>query len=181
MSQLSSVEPETIRCPHSNCQIMQYDKPGRDHCIRCRRPLRVDVDAPEFELEPEPPEPEPPEDDLTRYLASELQEIRLVRGLSQQEAAEAMDVPRTYCTKIERARNLPRLSSLERFAKIYDFSLFRLFGGEEIDPPTDPFMDEVRGALPYLSAVQRRKLVATAKRMCGPFKASLHGRVRRAN
>ena len=106
MSQLSSVEPETIRCPHSNCQIMQYDKPGRDHCIRCRRPLRVDVDAPEFELEPEPPEPEPPEDDLTRYLASELQEIRLVRGLSQQEAAEAMDVPRTYCTKIERARTM---------------------------------------------------------------------------
>jgi transcriptional regulator with XRE-family HTH domain len=102
-----------------------------------------------------------------------------MRGLSQLEASEAFDLPRTYFSKSERGIATPRVSSLIRFAKIYDVSLYRLLGGEEIDPPPDPFMDEVRAALPELSPAQRLKLVATARRMCGPFlRTSLHGRMR---
>ena len=61
-----------------------------------------------------------------------LQELRKNRGLTQEEAAEALYVSRTAISKWESGRGYPSIDSLKEIARFYSVTIDELLSGEEI-------------------------------------------------
>ena len=61
-----------------------------------------------------------------------LQELRKNKGLTQEEAAEALYVSRTAISKWESGRGYPSIDSLKEIAKFYSVTIDELLSGEEI-------------------------------------------------
>jgi transcriptional regulator with XRE-family HTH domain len=55
--------------------------------------------------------------DFTRRFAERLRELRVAKGLSQEQLADEADIHRTHISLIERNRRSVRLETLERLAK----------------------------------------------------------------
>ncbi len=104
---------EVLRC--DRCSLVQFSTSNL-LCRRCHKPLEVE-------------EPEPIVSSAIEVMgmrasgtrcskvAVRLREIRNARHLSQRQLAARLDVPRTYISKIENARAMPTLSSLQRLAE----------------------------------------------------------------
>ena len=91
-----------IRC--ARCRLVQY-LGARIRCPRCLADLVVPA--------PEPPAPEPVG---PPNVAAGVRCWRRVRGLTQKQLAFASHLPRTYISRIENARIVPGLLTLERVA-----------------------------------------------------------------
>ena len=150
---------EVLRCEH--CQLVQF-RTLDSHCRRCRKALEVE--------EPEPLIPQlvpagtvaaavaPPELDV----AGAVRQLRRERGLSQRQLAGRMQVPRTYISKIENAKAMPTLSSLERLASALEADIAELVQDgrsrrqKAVDSLlADPFLAEILPAMPRMTAYQR--------------------------
>ena len=55
--------------------------------------------------------------DIRRYVGREVRRLRVERGLSQEDLADASGLHRTYISAIERGLKNATLDSLERLAK----------------------------------------------------------------
>jgi transcriptional regulator with XRE-family HTH domain len=130
-------------------------------CRRCHKPLEIE--------EPEPPAPELPgaQEEATGnetglQVARAVREIRRARNLSQRQLAGRMQVPRTYISKIENAKAMPTLSSLERLAHALEVDICELLRdartrrSEEANAIlADPFLAEIAPHIANLDSLQR--------------------------
>ncbi len=100
---------EVLRC--ERCQLVQFRGSG-GNCRRCRKPLELDEPLPL----PAPMRPVIAPAREEADVAAAVRSLRREKGLSQRQLANRMEVPRTYISKIENAKALPTLSSLQRLA-----------------------------------------------------------------
>ncbi len=149
---------EVLRCEH--CQLVQF-RTLDSHCRRCRKALEAE--------EPEPLIPQLVPAGTTAAqpaaafdVAGAVRRLRRERGLSQRQLATRMQVPRTYISKIENAKAVPTLSSLERLAASLEADISELVQDarsrrqKAVDSLlADPFLAEILPALPRMSAYQR--------------------------
>lgn len=157
----------TIRC--WSCAVLQFDRPGRMFCVRCRKVLRPPTSATVMPaVEPKPSEPEPSEA-ATRALWR-FRQIRVAKGLAQREIAAALRVPRTYITKLERGIVLnPHQGTLPRLAAALGVQVDDLLSCEPVSEVAtrtvmyggsgEEIVQAVAEALPGLSEEQRRGLL----------------------
>jgi transcriptional regulator with XRE-family HTH domain len=149
---------EVVRC--EGCKLVQF-RSSVDSCRRCRKSLL-----------PEPPKAEPviamhsPATPVAKSeglsVAQAVRDLRNVRNLSQRQLAARMNVPRTYISKIENAKAMPTLSSLERLARALQVDISALLR----DAPTrhqdetamltaDPFLAELARYSAHLTSTQK--------------------------
>jgi transcriptional regulator with XRE-family HTH domain len=166
---LATVEArEVIRCAH--CTLVQF-RTVNSLCRRCHKPLEIE--------EPEPSLPQlvvatgntgssPDEINVARAV----REIRQSRGLSQRQLAARMDVPRTYISKIENAKAMPTLSSLERLATALGVEVCALLRdrrsraqAEMSAIMADPFLAEVASLVGQLDGFQRSMFLNQVREM----------------
>lgn len=149
---------EVLRCEH--CTLVQF-RTLNSLCRRCHKPLEVE--------EPEPPAPQAPSaqeeaagNETGLQVARAVREVRRSRNLSQRQLAGRMQVPRTYISKIENAKAMPTLSSLERLAHALEVDICELLRdararrSEEANAIlADPFLAEVAPYIARLDSLQR--------------------------
>jgi transcriptional regulator with XRE-family HTH domain len=149
---------EVLRCDH--CSLVQF-RTSNSLCRRCHKPLEIE--------EPEPLAPqlvapassgtdEPEGIDVARAV----RDVRHGRNLSQRQLAGRMKVPRTYISKIENAKAVPTLSSLERLANALEVDICELLrdgrsrrARETAALLADPFLAEIVPLVAQLDAFQR--------------------------
>jgi transcriptional regulator with XRE-family HTH domain len=105
-------------------------------------------------------------------VARAVREIRQSRGLSQRQLAARMDVPRTYISKIENAKAMPTLSSLERLARALGVDICALLRdrrsraqAEMAAIMADPFLAEIAPLVDQLDAFQRSMFLNQVREM----------------
>lgn len=144
---------EVLRCDH--CSLVQF-RTTCSICRRCKKPLEVE---PPVAATPGPVlVAEPAEESSGPQVARAVRELRRRRNLSQRQLAGRMQVPRTYISKIENARAVPTLSSLQRLANALEVHLTELLAdrrdvGQDI--LADPFLAEIAPVLLKLDPLQR--------------------------
>jgi len=166
---------EVLRCDH--CALVQFRRID-SLCRRCRKSLDIEEPAPVALTLAVVPTPEPREDSGIQ-VATAVRDLRLVRNLSQRQLAGRMGVPRTYISKIENAKAMPTLGSLERLARALQVDISALLRDaktrhqdEAAVLTTDPFLAEIAQFCGKLDQVQRsiflnhvRELAAGRRRM----------------
>jgi len=138
---------EVVRC--HRCLLVQF-RTTRDLCRRCAEPLT----QPQLDLESskdsggsgnggeviaapasparfsrgEPRSHSKPRHKTTRELSlgPKLRELRESRNWTQEQMADVARVPRTYISRVENSRVLPRPAMLHRFAKALDMAFLDL-------------------------------------------------------
>jgi transcriptional regulator with XRE-family HTH domain len=156
---LATVEArEVLRCDH--CSLVQF-RTTTSLCRRCHKPLEIE--------EPEVATPHLVQagetarvDEEGIQVARAVREIRRGRGLSQRQLAGRMQVPRTYISKIENAKAMPTLSSLQRLATALEIDICDLLRDgrsrrqtEALALMADPFLAELAPLVAQLDALQR--------------------------
>jgi transcriptional regulator with XRE-family HTH domain len=166
---LATVEArEVLRCEH--CSLVQF-RTSNSLCRRCHKPLEIE--------EPEPKLPQlvvatasavAAEDEIN--VARAVRDIRRVRGLSQRQLAGRMQVPRTYISKIENAKAMPTLSSLERLAHALEVDICALLRdarsraqAETVAIMSDPFLAEIASLVSQLDGFQRSMVLNQVREM----------------
>ena len=96
-----------------------------------------------------------------RTLGRRLQEARKARGLTQQEAAEALSIARTTVTAIEKGDRRARAEELVRLAEIYGRRVNELVGPRE---PLPDFAVQFRAATAGIGAAREQQDVSEAIR-----------------
>jgi len=144
---------EVLRCDH--CNLVQF-RTTSSICRRCKKPLEVEqpvAAAPGPVLVTETVE-----DSSGPQVARAVRELRRRRSLSQRQLAGRMQVPRTYISKIENARAVPTLSSLQRLADALEVPLTELLADRRDlahDVLADPFIAEIAPLLLKIDPLQR--------------------------
>ncbi|HEX3660646.1 MAG TPA: helix-turn-helix transcriptional regulator [Acidobacteriaceae bacterium] len=102
------------------------------------------------------------EDDEGIDVARAVREVRHGRNLSQRQLAGRMQVPRTYISKIENAKAVPTLSSLQRLADALQVNICDLLrdgqsrrARETATVLADPFLAEIAPLVALLDPFQR--------------------------
>jgi transcriptional regulator with XRE-family HTH domain len=156
---LASVEArEVLRCDH--CSLVQF-RTANSCCRRCRRALEIEEAAPAIPTLVAPAQNcEAAPEGL--QVARAVREIRHNRGLSQRQLAGRMMVPRTYISKIENAKAMPTLSSLQRLASALEIDIRLLLqdarSRRDIELTAvlaDPFLAEIAPFVAQMDALQR--------------------------
>jgi transcriptional regulator with XRE-family HTH domain len=150
---------EVLRC--DRCSLVQF-RTSNSMCRRCHKPLEVDEPEPQLpQLVVPNPDASSPEDDSLQ-VSRAVRDIRRSRNLSQRQLAGRMQVPRTYISKIENAKAMPTLSSLERLANALEVNICDLLRDarsrrhEEANAVlADPFLAELAPYVAQLDALQR--------------------------
>ena len=156
---LATVEArEVLRCEH--CSLVQF-RTMNSLCRKCHKSLEIEepeVTAPHFV----PQTSEPAVEEKGLQVARAVRDTRRGRGLSQRQLAGRMQVPRTYISKIENAKAMPTLSSLERLAHALEVNVCDLLHDarsrkqDEIAAIfADPFLAEIAPMISHLDALQR--------------------------
>jgi Zn-dependent peptidase ImmA (M78 family)/DNA-binding XRE family transcriptional regulator len=103
-----------------------------------------------------------------REVGSRLQEARKARGLTQQDAAERMDLARTTVVAIEKGERRVQPDELPRFAELYGRSVNELLRTGE---PLPAFSVQLRGTLRSDSVSDQELLISIAEfeRMCSDY------------
>lgn len=107
---------EALSCPV--CRLVQF-RTRNSLCRRCHKPLDpVDLESsePQSILVTSASAPVDDVSEVARVLGACVREFRKERGMTQQDLAGCMEVPRTYISKVEMSKAIPTLASLERFA-----------------------------------------------------------------
>ncbi|HTA87506.1 MAG TPA: helix-turn-helix transcriptional regulator [Silvibacterium sp.] len=166
---LATVEArEVLRCEH--CSLVQF-RTANSLCRRCHKPLEIEA-----------PEPQLPQlvvasvssaangDEIN--VARAVRDIRHARGLSQRQLAGRMQVPRTYISKIENAKAMPTLSSLERLATALEVDICALLRdarsraqAETMAIMSDPFLAEIAVLTSQLDSFQRSMFLNHVREM----------------
>jgi transcriptional regulator with XRE-family HTH domain len=153
---VAGIEREVLRCEH--CKLVQF-RTANDVCRKCKHSLLPDLPKVQpIALAPEPEAAEP----QGIQVASAVRDLRHVRNLSQRQLAARMNVPRTYISKIENAKAMPTLSSLDRLARALQVDISALLR----DAPTrhkdeaavllgDPFLAEIAKYTAHLNSTQK--------------------------
>jgi len=166
---LATVEArEVLRCEH--CSLVQF-RTANSLCRRCHKPLEIE--------EPEPQLPQlvvasannsANEDEIN--VARAVRDIRRARGLSQRQLAGRMQVPRTYISKIENAKAMPTLSSMERLAAALEVDICALLRdarsraqAETMAIMADPFLAEIASLMSQLDGFQRSMFLNHVREM----------------
>jgi len=138
-------------------------------CRRCHKPLEI-----------EEPEPRLPQLVVTATAVSEdeidvaraVRDIRHLRGMSQRQLAGRMQVPRTYISKIENAKAMPTLSSLERLANALEVDVCALLRdarsrrqAETNAIMSDPFLAEIASLVSNLDGFQKSMFLNQVREM----------------
>jgi transcriptional regulator with XRE-family HTH domain len=151
-------EREVCRCEH--CKLVQF-RTSAEICRRCKKSLLAEQPKPQpvIALVPEAA-PRGANDQI--QVATAVRDLRRVRNLSQRQLAGRMGVPRTYISKIENAKAMPTLSSLDRLARALQVDISALLR----DAPTrhrdeaamlsaDPFLAEIAKYAAHLDSTQK--------------------------
>lgn len=149
---------EVVRCDH--CTLVQF-RTGNALCRRCKKCLEIEEPKPApAALELVPPAPASATGSL--QVATAVRDLRHVRNLSQRQLAARMNVPRTYISKIENAKAMPTLSSLDRLARALQVDISVLLRDstnrhrdETAVLMADPFLAEIALYTSQLDALQR--------------------------
>jgi transcriptional regulator with XRE-family HTH domain len=169
---LATVEArEVLRCDF--CNLVQF-RTSNSLCRRCHKPLEID--------EPEPlapqlvtPSAQGAEEPEGIDVARAVRDVRHGRNLSQRQLAGRMQVPRTYISKIENAKAVPTLSSLERLANALEVDICELLrdgrsrrARETANLLADPFLSEIAPLIAQLDAFQRSMFLNQVRELaCG--------------
>jgi len=156
---LASVEArEVLRCDH--CSLVQF-RTTNSRCRRCHKALEIEEPIPQLPtLVISTPGCEAAPEGL--QVARAVRDIRHNRGLSQRQLAGRMMVPRTYISKIENAKAMPTLSSLQRLATALDIDIRELLQDarsrrdiELAGVLADPFLAELAPFIAQMDGLQR--------------------------
>ncbi len=155
---MASVEQrEVVRC--DKCNLVQFCT-ASSACRRCHKSLIIEQTAPEAPALTLVPSPPAPEGGL--QVATAVRDLRRVRNLSQRQLAARMGVPRTYISKIENAKAMPTLSSLDRLARALQVDISCLLRDannrhtqETAVLMADPFLAEIAHYTAQLDDLQR--------------------------
>ncbi len=155
-----SAPREVVRCNNPVCKLVQF-RPTSDICRRCKKSLLPEQPKAQaaISLVTTPPVKEGREE---IQVAQAVRDLRHVRNLSQRQLAARMNVPRTYISKIENAKAMPTLSSLDRLARALQVDISALLR----DAPTrhrdetavlvaDPFLAELAKYAAHLTSTQK--------------------------
>jgi transcriptional regulator with XRE-family HTH domain len=157
---------EVLRCEY--CTLVQF-RTSSSLCRRCHKPLDKE--------EPVPPAITVCSPDTTSETSESgihvdvaVRNARKMRHLSQRDLAARMNVPRTYISKIENAKAVPTLSSIQRLAEALEVSVCDLLSDprsrrqDEVDSiVNDPFLAEMVPFLGQMDAFQRSILLNHAR------------------
>jgi transcriptional regulator with XRE-family HTH domain len=153
---VAGTEREVLRCDH--CKLVQF-RTTNDVCRKCRKSLLPDL--PKVQPIALAPEPDAPRAEGIQ-VASAVRDLRHVRNLSQRQLATRMNVPRTYISKIENAKAMPTLSSLDRLARALQVDISALLRDaptrhkdETAVLMTDPFLAEIAKYTSHLTSTQK--------------------------
>lgn len=72
----------------------------------------------------------------TTLIGQRLRDLRKQKGLLQRDVQKASGLQRGYVSRVERGHTIPSLDTLEKFARVLEVPLFRLFYSGEGPPPT---------------------------------------------
>jgi transcriptional regulator with XRE-family HTH domain len=166
---LATVEArEVLRCEH--CSLVQF-RTANSLCRRCHKPLEIEEPEPQLpQLVVASPSAATSEDEIN--VARAVRDIRRARGLSQRQLAGRMQVPRTYISKIENAKAMPTLSSLERLAQALEVDICVLLRdarsrvqAETMAIMSDPFLAEIASLVSQLDGFQRSMFLNQVREM----------------
>ncbi len=151
---------EVLRCEY--CSLVQF-RTVNSLCRRCRKPLDIEEPVmPEPQLVPSAPAAAAPVEEEGLQVSRAVRDLRRSRHLSQRQLATRMQVPRTYISKIENAKAIPTLSSLDRLANALEVDICDLLRDsrsrrheEEAAIFADPFLAELAPYVMQLDAFQR--------------------------
>lgn len=155
-----TADREVLKCEH--CKLVQF-RTHTDICRRCKQSLLAEQPKlqPAIALVADQPSAAEPKDDSLQ-VASAVRDLRRIRNLSQRQLAARMGVPRTYISKIENAKAMPTLSSLDRLARALQVDISALLRDapkrhqNEADLLTaDPFLAEMAKFAPHLTSTQK--------------------------
>jgi transcriptional regulator with XRE-family HTH domain len=152
----AGTEREVLRCDH--CKLVQF-RTANDICRKCKQSLLPE----QPKVQPIVVSSEPVHAETEGIqVATAVRDLRHVRNLSQRQLAMRMGVPRTYISKIENAKAMPTLSSLDRLARALQVDISALLR----DAPTrhkdesavllaDPFLAEIAKYTLHLTSTQK--------------------------
>jgi transcriptional regulator with XRE-family HTH domain len=153
---VAGTEREVLRCEH--CKLVQF-RTTNDVCRKCRKSLLPDL--PKVQPIAIVAEPDAPRAEGIQVAAA-VRDLRHVRNLSQRQLATRMNVPRTYISKIENAKAMPTLSSLDRLARALQVDISALLRDaptrhkdETAVLMTDPFLAEIAKYTSHLTMTQK--------------------------
>ena len=149
---------EVTKC--ESCKLVQF-RSAAETCKRCKKSLLPEQPKAQLTIVPTPDAVEKTGKDEIQ-VATAVRDLRRVRNLSQRQLAARMGVPRTYISKIENAKAMPTLSSLDRLARALQVDISALLR----DAPTrhkdetallsaDPFLAEIAKYAAHLDATQK--------------------------
>jgi transcriptional regulator with XRE-family HTH domain len=153
-----AADREVLKCDH--CRLVQF-RTASETCRRCKKSLIAEQPKPiaAIALVPEAPAKSP---DGEIQVATAVRDLRRVRNLSQRQLAARMGVPRTYISKIENAKAMPTLSSLDRLARALQVDISALLRDaprrhrdESAVLTADPFLAEIGRYCEHLDATQK--------------------------
>lgn len=155
---LPANEREVVRC--EGCKLVQFRSTAAT-CRRCKKSLLPDLPKPQAVLTL-PVEPGAGEAEGGLQVATAVRDLRRVRNLSQRQLAGRMGVPRTYISKIENAKAMPTLNSLDRLARALQVDISVLLRSaptrhkdETAMLTEDPFLAEIAKHAMHLTATQK--------------------------
>ena len=155
---VESTAREVLKCEH--CKLVQF-RTAAETCRRCKKSLLPEVLKPQAVIALVTT-PSVKGENETIQVATAVRDLRRVRNLSQRQLAGRMGVPRTYISKIENAKAMPTLSSLDRLARALNVDISALLR----DAPTrhkdetamlsaDPFLAEIAKYAAHLDSTQK--------------------------
>jgi transcriptional regulator with XRE-family HTH domain len=131
-----------------------------------------------LELVPPTPNQAPTVASPSVNIAKAVRDLRHARNLSQRQLALRMQVPRTYISKIENAKAIPTLSSLERLAAALEAEVSDLLHDARSRRQdavativADPFLAELLPLVSRLSAYQRAVFLNQVRDMASGHRA----------
>ncbi len=155
---VAAVDREVLKCDH--CKLVQF-RTAAETCRRCKKSLLPEQPKAQAIIALVP-EPAAKLHDGEIQVATAVRDLRRVRNLSQRQLAGRMGVPRTYISKIENAKAMPTLSSLDRLARALNVDISALLRDaprrhmdETAVLTTDPFLAEIAKYALHLDATQK--------------------------
>ncbi len=162
LSTMASQDREVLKCHH--CKLVQF-RTSAETCRRCKKSLLAE--QPKLQaviaLVPDPVTGSGGKHGSGEIqVAAAVRDLRHVRNLSQRQLAGRMGVPRTYISKIENAKAMPTLSSLDRLARALQVDISALLRdaprrhqNETAVLTTDPFLAEIAKYAEHLTSTQK--------------------------
>ncbi|MEO7029594.1 MAG: helix-turn-helix transcriptional regulator [Acidobacteriaceae bacterium] len=158
LSTMAAQDREVLKCHH--CKLVQF-RTSAETCRRCKKCLLAEQPKPQAVIALVP-DPVARSGNGEIQVAAAVRDLRHVRNLSQRQLACRMGVPRTYISKIENAKAMPTLSSLDRLARALQVDISALLRdaprrhqNETAVLTTDPFLAEIAKYAEHLTSTQK--------------------------